>query len=426
MPLLPRALALVALCLPLWGCPDPDPVPGPFGGSDADVTGPAGEASAEAVEVDVYLDATTSMEGYVGPETEYAEFLRALEASLISKWGEADVRFYKFGTRVDSIGRDGPGGYLSARDDLAFYRQPGVFERTNIDSVLARTDADRVSLVVTDLFQDAGDTNALVGKVKDRVFARGLAAGVLAVESAFDGTVYDAPGGAYRYASTPGDAATYRPFYALAFGAPAQVERLFETLRGTQGVRPDRTTIISPYVVDDFDLDLTKAPGDAARGINVASADDGQYRFVVRDGFEGGVLNGTLELTPSPTAPDVVADRVELVAYRKGPGEADSIRTSDIQMRNVRANGDDLTFDLDVAVEEPPGRYAYLLLVQAGGNAGLAPPAWVRDLSTTDPTAEADPNKTLNLERLVSDLVQASATVQRPLLGRAVISLTKQ
>lgn len=421
-----RSAAFSLLCLtlsPLIGCNGNGPMPEAFGGSDAAVTGPDAEASGDAVEIDVYLDATTSMEGYVGPQTEYAEFLRALEASLISKWGESDVRFYRFGTRVDSIGRD---AYLSARDDLGFYRQRGVFERTNIDSVLARTDADRVSVVVTDLFQDAGDTNALVGKIKDRVFARGLAVAVLAVESAFDGTIYDAPGGPYAYASTPGDASTYRPFYALAIGTPAQVERLFETLRGTQGVRQDRMAVISPYVVDDFDLQLTKAPGEASSGINVASAGDGAYRFVIRDGYDGGVLDGTLRLTPRPAAAAVVPERVELAAFRRDGGAADSTRTRDVTLSDVRANGDDLTFELAMNVDGPPGRYAYLLLFQAGGVDGLTAPAWVRDLSTTNPTAEVDPNRTLNLERLMNDLVQASATVKRPLIGRAVLSVTKQ
>jgi len=419
-----RLLAFIFLALVISACEiDETEHTTLFAGSDEIVTGPRIEADGDAVEINVYLDATTSMEGYVGPQTEYAEFLRSLEASLISKWGESDVRFYKFGTRVDSIGRN---AYLSARDDLRFYRQRGVFERTNIDSVLARTDAGRVSVIVTDLFQDAGDTSALVGKIKDRVFVRGLAAGVLAIESAFDGRIFDAPGGPYRYASTPGDRATYRPFYALAVGAPAQVKRLFETLRSTTGVRSDRMALISPYIVEDFDFELRKLPGDASRGINVASADDGEYRFVVRDGYDGGDLEGILRLTPSPVAGRVVPDRIELVAFRRSDGTADSVRTSDFMLSDVRADADDLTFTLHVNVDAPPGRYVYLLLFQAGDIDGLTPPDWVYDLSTTNPTAGTDPNKTLNLDRLMTNLVQASATVQRPLVGRAVLTLTKK
>ena len=395
----------------------------PFTDNRAQIVGPEREASGGAVEIDVYVDATTSMEGYVGAQTEYAEFLRALEASLISKWGRSDIRFYKFGTRVDSVGRD---DFLSARDDLRFYRQRGVFEKTNIDSVLARTDSDRVSVVITDLFQDAGDTNALVGKIKNRVFGRGLAVGVLALESRFDGMIYDAPGGSYRYASTAGDPSTYRPFYAFLVGAPGQVERLIETMRGSGGVRADRVALISPYLVQDFDLELSKAPGDASKGINLGARDGGAYRFVVRDGYDGGVLNGALRLTPALGSASVAPERVQLVAYRREGGSPDSSRTDDLALANVQADGDDLTFELTLRLDDPPGHYAYLLLFQTGDVRGLTPPAWTADLSTTNPTASQDPNKTLSLERLMSDLVQASSTVQRPVIGRATFTLTRK
>ena len=417
-----RLAALVASCALLAACSTRTPSPDAFAGSDADVTGAGTQATGDAVAVDVYLDATTSMEGYAGQGTEYAELLRALEASLVSKWGDADVRLFRFGSRVDSIGRD---DYLSARTDAAFYRVPGVFERTNIDSVLARTDADRVSVVVTDLFQDAGDTTELVGQMKDRVFARGLALAVLAVESAFDGTVYDAPDGPYRYTSGE-DPASRRPVYALAVGAPAQVERLVETLDGVAGVRRDRSAVVSPYVVDAFELELTKRPGDASKGLNVASADDGAYRFVVRDGYDGGALDGTLRLTRADGAATVDPDRVELAAYRRDAGVADSTLTRDLTLSDVQADGDALSFQLALDLDGPPGRYAYLALFQAGAVDGLTPPAWTRELSTTNPSADVDPNKTLNLERLMQDLVQAAATVQRPLVGRAVLSVTKQ
>ncbi len=390
----------------------------------AAVVGDDGEAGDE-IRVDVYLDATTSMEGYVGAGTEYAEFLRSLEEQLITTWGESDVAFYRFGTRVDSVGRD---GFLSARTDLPFYRAPDVFRETRIDSVLARTADDRLAVVVTDLFQDAGDTNALVSQIKDRVFGGGLALAVMAVESAFDGTVYDAPGGAYRYASDPTDPASGRPFYALVVGAPAQVERLLTTLEGTRGVRRDRVLVVSPFVVEDYRLELTKqgVPSDDSRGVNIGAVDGDTYRLVVRDDHDGGRLRGTLALTPRDNVADVAPDRVELVAFRRGPGEADSSRTTDVEIADVARSDDGLAFDFVLDVDGPPGDYAYLLQFQAGEVGGQTLPGWVRDLSTEAPTADADPNRTLNLERLLGALVQAAATERRPLLAQAALSLDKQ
>ena len=390
----------------------------------AAVTG-GGVVASDDVRVDVYLDATTSMEGYVGSGTEYAEFLRSLEEQLITTWGESDVAFYRFGTRVDSVGRE---GFLSARTDLPFYRAPNVFRETRIDSVLARTDEDRLAVVVTDLFQDAGDTNALVSQIKERVFGRGLTLAVIAVESAFDGTVYDAPGGPYRYASDPADPSSGRPFYALVMGAPAQVDRMLTTLEGTRGVRRDRVLVVTPFVVEDYRLDLTKqgVPTDEARGVNIGAVDGDTYRLVVRDDYDGGRLRGTLALTSRDDVAGVAPDRVELVAYRKGSGEADSSRTEDIELADVAANDEGLAFDVEIDVDGPPGDYAYLLQFQVGDVGGQALPGWVNDLSTEAPTADADPNRTLNLERLLGALVQAAATERRPLLAQAAVTLDKQ
>ncbi len=396
-----------------------DPPPGTPGGSDADIIGPSATGP-EPIELDVYLDATTSMEGFVGRESEYGEFLYALEAALTSRWPEADVRYFRFGTRVDSIGRD---TFLTAREDPAFYRVPGLFERTNIDSVLVRTGSDRVAVVVTDLFQDEGDTNALVRQVKERVFEQGLAAGLLAVESRFAGRVYDAPGGPYAFASTPGDPATYRPFYALLVGRAPLLRRLvFTTLEGSAAVRPDRFALLSPYVVEAFDVELTKAGGPEGQAINAAGP-DGEFRL--RGDALGGTLNGRLSFTPAPAAVSFDPTRIELVAYRFAPGEQDSTLTTDVEMENLRVDGNAVTFDLRLAPEGPPGTYRYLLLFRTGDGAVRAPD-WVREISTTAPSATADPNKTLNLERLVSNLAQSAATVRRPLVGREVVTLTKQ
>ena len=156
---------LLVMVLAIWvgGCKGDAPPP-PFEAPIADVVCVENE-DRQSLQVDIYLDATTSMEGYAKQGSTYGRFLDALEGSITAGWPEADVGFYMFGTRVDSIGRE---SFLSAKTDLAFYRHRGLFETTNIDSVLARTDPERVSIIVTDLFQSDGDTNALIQHIEGR------------------------------------------------------------------------------------------------------------------------------------------------------------------------------------------------------------------------------------------------------------------
>jgi len=376
----------------------------------------------KSVKVDLALDATTSMEGYAHQGSTYGRFLDGLESALGSKWQNADIRFYRFGSRVDSIGRD---GFRAARTDAAFYRVPGVFERTNIDSVLARTDAERVTVVVTDLFQTDDDKNSLVEQLKARAFQRGLAVGLVPVESAFDGRVFDAPGGAYTYASTEGDATTYRPFYMLVVGAAPVVARFFETIRGVEGVKPDQMLLVSPYVVTESSINLTKPP--ETKGLNTQGGGQNgtPARFTVRPGETGGRLTGRLSYNLSPYAAPLVADRLVMKAFRATG--TDSVATDEIRLSNPRADGAGaLAFDLDVNIDQPKGHYTYLLVFETSDLDGQAVPAWVQTLSSTNPTAASDANRTLNLDRFVADLVQASATVHAPRVAAAIIDINKK
>ena len=78
---------------------------------------------------------------------------------------------------------------------------------------------------------------------------------------------------------------------------------------------------------------------------------------------------------------------------------------------------------------EPSGEDAaitYLARLRAGDIGGLAAPAWVEALSTSSPTAEVDPNKTLNLTKFVGDLAQASASARPAVVAQFVVDVTRR
>ncbi len=416
-------IGLLLLLAVVGGCPESPPPP-PWDPSAAGVVGPETEQEG-GVHVDVYLDGTTSMEGYATQGSAYGQFLDALASSITAGWPQADVRYYRFGSRVEPIEE---AAFLSARTDLAFYRQPGLFETTNIDSVLARADPDRVGVVVTDLFQSDGNTNALVRHIKDGPFRQELDVAVLGIPSAFSGQVYDAPGGTYPYASTAGDASTYRPFYALLFGRPANIARLFETLRSRPFVGDGRFLLISPYVVDGYSVALEKTR--ASQEITPpARRGENQFAFNVQAGGSGGTLTADVALAADPLAPPVTPDRVELVAFRRaqrgGAWSADSVRVRDFTLRASRWSGDTLHATLDFRLDEPAGTYSYLLVLQAGSVGGLRAPGWVRALSSDAPSATSDANRTLNLAPLVEGLLQARTTLRQPRLAQFIVTVRK-
>src|SRR4026209_2490443 len=115
-----------------WGCPGKIEK-NTINYSDADVVGTPYKKT-DQINIDIYIDATTSMEGFaVNNSSKYSQFLDQLEASGMSAWKKADIKFFKFGQIIKPVDRT---QFLSAKNNLQFYREPGIFKNTYIDSVV--------------------------------------------------------------------------------------------------------------------------------------------------------------------------------------------------------------------------------------------------------------------------------------------------
>ena len=416
-----RTALLGALLTGLAACGDGPPETTDWTATASDVTVQA-EGCTDRIRADLYLDATSSMAGYAAtPGSAYVDVLDNLEAAISGAWADDSVAFHKFGETVREISRD---EFREARTP-GFYRERGIFMTTNIDAVIDRLAADRVAVVVTDLFQEDGDINAIVANVKAQVFQRGLAAGIVAVQSPFDGTVFDAPGGSYAYASST-DPETFRPFYALMFGEAACLRRLATALQAQPAAADADVLLLGAPLVERFSVDLDKTR--ESRGLNRrTSGTPNQFAFDLINDADGGTLRGTAVLAFDETAPDVEPSRLALDVYRKVRGSLeDSTATNDLRMADVSASNDTLQIQLRLEPSGDETALTYLARLRAGDIGGLAPPQWVRDLSTRAPTADVDPNKTLNLEKFVGDLAQAAASSRPAVVAQFVVDVTRR
>jgi hypothetical protein len=400
--------------------------------TDREVVGSSDKETSDSIQVDVYVDATTSMIGYLGEgSSRYTRFLSELESSIASGWAQSNPDYFKFGSRVRPIDRS----TFRNADEEAFYRERGIYRTTRIDSVLERINRSRISVITTDLFQNESDVNALVSKIKTEVFRRGLDAAVLGIRSQFDGRVYDAKVPAYNYASTQGKESTYRPFYALMFGETTKLRRLFQTLQSSPFIQRDHFVLISPYIVQNYEVNLRKTR--KSRDLNVSGTreDVNRFAFNLRSGGTGGTLRADINLERAHAAPRFSADRVEMVAYRKklsrrpqrdSTNRMDSTRTQDLTLQRLRRSSDTLHATIQMNLkDQPSGMYSYKTVFRTGAIDGLEVPPWIDDFSSTNSSPGNDPNKTLNLEKFVSDLIQASSSVRRPKLSKIYITVRK-
>ena len=176
----------------------------------------------ESIDLDVYIDGTASMAGYVNypVTTVYADALKNIERTVAGAWKTENIQYIKFGDNFQTLNRE---QFLMA-DKPVFYDQIN----TNLQEVVENSDNNKMSIIVTDLFQTNQDIESLMLAIKRKSFANAdKAVGIIGLKSQFNGTIYDIGKtlASTNYTSNE-DTKSYRPFFLLILGKEADV-RLF-------------------------------------------------------------------------------------------------------------------------------------------------------------------------------------------------------
>jgi hypothetical protein len=393
--------------------------------SDGDVTGTPYKKT-DQISIDVYVDATTSMEGFaVNNSSKYSQSLDQLEASGMSAWKNADIKFFKFGQIIKPVDR---AQFLSAKNNLEFYRDPEVKKETYIDSVVKHTDSKRLSVLITDLFQTEGDVNTMVEKIKEKCFANNIAVGILGIKTDFNGTVYDVPGRPPYALNT-----TERPFYAIVFGNNDNMESLFDVLRLKPFVNDDQILIFSRYIIESFKISLAKTRDSKFVNKKAASADvHNLFDFSMKKDGKEARFDVVIDLKRRRRTADFLEKNLEIVAFKKSSKDSktlnqDSVATNDITIENLKRNGDKLTATLVLNNNDEPGDYTYIVYLKANELSGLQTPKWIKDFSTEAPVPNTpSASKTLNLEKLSTTLLIANASISPTYITKFYLNIFKR
>lgn len=99
--------------------------------------------------------------------------------------------------------------------------------------------------------------------------------------------------------------------------------------------------------------------------------------------------------------------------------------TEALKLLTATAIGNKVSTTIALDLPGPPGEYEFQLLFRVGGAGAFTAPSWVSELSSDNPTPADGPAKTLNLKRLVDELIGASLAVQPPPLARAFVTVKK-
>ena len=169
----------------------------------------------EHTDVDVYWDATYSMQGFTTvPQDNFYRTLPDQLSDIGSSMGT--VTFYRFGESVQQ---------LEGRQHRDF-ANPATYNEvtTAIHNVIDTSSTDHLTIIVTDLFESNADWSNVAQKIKEKYFAKHQAVAVIGIRNPFKGDIFDVGLDAAKFTYDSGsNPAAYRPFYLVVMGSEGQV-----------------------------------------------------------------------------------------------------------------------------------------------------------------------------------------------------------
>lgn len=399
----------------------------------------------EALKVDLFFDATLSMEGFVKTQSSsyYQQTVPLLERGVIEGWKGGQVAFHKFGDEIAPL----PGRQYLDAAKATFYSDAKYNRKTYIERVIDRAELDHLTVIVTDLFQDNADVNQLSEKLKQKFIANGLAIGVLGIRSQYKGAVYDVGADNYTFAYTAEEKPeTGRPFYLLAFGSHANIARYFDTLQSS-GINafPEKHVLILSHFLTAQPASFTSAKLKTADRISEISlsnlltpgyAGDQVKAFKITKGKAEAHFSTEWPYQPLPNALEYSSNLQSDVESWKGEDTGakelvlsenqQAIRALNVVATLIPENPpfNQLQIHADLKVGEIPvaGTYRYRVRLRPG-RYGL--PSWVSEWNMRDPEIKAwhlhpsDFNgaKTYNLENFLGTLQGAVLGTNPPQVG---------
>lgn len=378
------------------------------------------------IAVDIYLDATKSMEGFVSDDmTVYGLFLDQAEANVLSCWKSANIRYFKFGEMIKPVSRE---EFIGAKYNRLFYRDKEIYKRTYIDSVIKHTDKSRLSILITDLFQDMGDVNAMVENIKTGCFKRNITIGIVGLQTRYNGTVYDVPGYPLGFALQTDN----RPFYALLFGSESSIYKSFDALSSNKFINTEQMLVITSNIVDSK-AQITKDR--KSKFVNKKSAEnpkDNVAYFSMKEEGEEAIFALELSLNKRPYTIDFDESTIQPVVLKKAitdvkAARVDSVKSQEISLSNIKKENEKITAELHLENKGPAGNYSYKIELLPNQMHGFALPPWISRMSTDNPIPKTPTaSLTYNFEKLMERLIMAANTMHQTSIADFTINIYKR
>lgn len=343
---------------------------------------PTNDRKSETVNTIIQIDGTPSMQGFIKNFTNsrYAQTLDLLDRASTTTWKNSQAQYFRFGTAKQQIDRQ---TYLQAKLPEFYAGSNPIFRVSQIESAITPAAKDRVSIIVTDLYQKDSDTNLVLQKLKEGYLQQGYAVGIIAIRSEFDGIVYDVgiKNTQFSYSTKGKKTDLFRPFYVIVLGSYGNVSNYFNEIKksGNNLIEAEQYVIFYPQVVSHLSHfqteDLPNLPNGIKRLktindgkvlvkvnkqpleiINVNKSRDSAYTINYQAAYRP--LPYTLPLDPAAIA--TVSHAKSFDTKAKDFQQVDSLKA--LQLSNWKAEQKELSFVTKINSQDiSPGVYLFTI-----------------------------------------------------------------
>jgi hypothetical protein len=409
----------------LLGCPsDRDKFPNEWSFDKSEITDTQ-PVIIEKLNVDIYLDVTGSMEGFVGASetNNFGRMLDDIESICQNTWKKTDIKYYKYGSRVDTIQR---AEFVFAKNEKSIFKGNNINNKTDFKNAIQNTDTKRVSIFITDLFYSNNDVNSVVAAIKERTIKNGIEIGVVGLSSDFDGCVGDlGPGVDCAPVKAP------RQIFALIFGDKTNINLLFKSLKNKPYITGNQFLLFGNNPTTDFKVKVEKDRKSKSVNKSVLPEKDWEryetiYAFTMKERDKEALLHLEITLQLENNIPVFNEKNLKTMVLKKSSSSKDSVAADDVvKFSNLKFSGNKLTADIELHNIDPEGIYSYAVYLGLDNTIPLSMPGWVKNMSTNSIDG-VKVGKTLNLEKLLTDIAISHLTTREPKIAKFYIYVEKK
>lgn len=380
------------------------------------------------VTVDVYWDATYSMQGYttIPQQNMYQSLPDNLEDIGVAMGA---VNFFRFGGDIQP---------LEGRQHRQFM-DPGFYTEvtTEVNKVIENADSSHLSIVVTDLFETDADWSNVARQIKAKYFDQHQSVAIIGVKNPFMGDIFDigySTGGKVYYDSG-NDAAKYRPFYIMAMGNDADVRSFIAKCKERFGTRDnvkylllsDKLVASIPYLKDMDMSDTKNLFNDNTLNIQ----DNRILEMGINDLDEEVDLSATFGFEPYGDVCKIDVNKLKplVIVNHLQDGEWVTLEEKGDIAADMKQTDDGSGFKWNVKFMPrkvlSSGSVNLLEIFITPGKDGLQLPSWVQEWNVDSQdifaAGQFDGTKTVNLVRLISSLKDNSVAHSIPSVANAFV-----